>query len=428
MAAIAEVHARQILDSRGNPTIETEVRLDDGAKGVASVPSGASTGKSEALELRDREEKAFGGLGVLRAIRNAEEKIAPAIRGLDAARQGLIDRVMIDLDGTRNKRKLGANAILSVSLATAKAAAASLGVPLYRALGGMRANLLPVPMMNILNGGRHSDAPIEFQEFMICPFGAATFSDALRMGAEIFHALKSELTRRGLSTAVGDEGGFAPQLPSIEAAIELILKAVELAGCRSGLSRKDADVFLALDCAASEFYLPKKRLYRYAKSKRKRELDSAGQIEYLAGLCAAYPIGSVEDGMAEQDWEGWILLTEALGGRVRLVGDDLLTTNPVLLERAIARKAADAILIKPNQIGTLSETLDAIELGQSAGWRCIVSHRSGETEDALIADLAVGMRTGWIKAGAPSRGERLAKYNRLLRIEEELGSSAAYGA
>ncbi len=428
MAAIAEVHARQILDSRGNPTIETEVRLDDGAKGIASVPSGASTGKSEALELRDREKTAFGGLGVLHAIRNVEEKIAPAIRGLDAAQQGVIDRIMIDLDGTKNKRKLGANAILSVSLATAKAASASLGVPLYRALGGMRANLLPVPMMNILNGGRHSDAPIEFQEFMICPFGAATFSEALRMGAEIFHALKAELARRGLSSAVGDEGGFAPQLSSAEAAIELILEAVEQAGGRPGLSRRNADVFLALDCAASEFYLPEKRLYRYAKGGRKREFDSAEQIEYLSGLCAAYPIGSIEDGLAEQDWDGWASLTETLGGRICLVGDDLLTTNPALLKKAIAQKAANAILIKPNQIGTLSETLDVIELGQSAGWRCIVSHRSGETEDALIADLAVGMRTGWIKAGAPSRGERLAKYNRLLRIEEELGSSAAFGA
>ena len=417
MTAIARVHARQILDSRGNPTVEVDVTLDDGSLGRAAVPSGASTGAHEAVELRDGDKSRWGGKGVSKAVAGVNGEIASAVAGRDAEDQAGLDRAMIALDGTANKARLGANAILGVSLATAKAAANSLGQPLYRYIGGAEANLLPVPMMNILNGGVHADNGIDFQEFMVVPAGAPSFAEALRCGAEIFHALKSALHEAGLSTSVGDEGGFAPAIHSTREALDFIEKAVSASGYALG-----KDVLLAVDCAASEYF--KDGAYRM--DGEGKTLSSADNVEFLADLAANYPMASIEDGMAEDDWAGWKLLTERLGERVQLVGDDLFVTNVERLERGIEDGIANSILIKVNQIGTLTETVDAVRLAHSNGYTAVMSHRSGETEDSTIADLAVALNCGQIKTGSLARSDRVAKYNQLLRIEEELGSAARY--
>jgi enolase len=412
MTRIADVRARQILDSRGNPTIEVDVLLESGASGRAAVPSGASTGVHEAVELRDGGEE-FGGKGVTQAVANVRGEIAAAVRGTDADEQEALDRTLIELDGTPNKGRLGANAILGVSLANAKAAAADAGHSLFRHLGGVDARVLPVPMMNVINGGAHADNSIDLQEFMVVPVGADTFAEALRIGAETYHALAKVLSARGLSTAVGDEGGFAPDLPSTEAAIEAILEAAANAG-------HGDRVAIALDPASSEFY--EGGTYRYEG----RESDGAGMADFYAGLADRYPIVSIEDGVAEDDWDAWKALTERIGDRVQLVGDDLFVTNPERLQQGIERGVANSILVKVNQIGTLSETLAAIELAHANGYSAVMSHRSGETEDTTIADLAVATGVGQIKTGAPARTDRVAKYNQLLRIEEELGSAAVY--
>ena len=419
---IISIHGREILDSRGNPTVEVDVALACGAFGRAAVPSGASTGEHEALELRDGDKSRYKGKGVTKAVENINKIIAPALLGEDASNQRLIDKKMLDLDGTPTKSKLGANAILGVSLAVAKAAADALAMPLYRYIGGTNAHVLPVPMMNIINGGSHSDAPIAFQEFMIRPIGASTLKEAVRMGAEIFHELKTVLHNRGLSSAVGDEGGFAPALDGTEDALDCILKAINLAGYKAG-----EQVTIALDCASSEFY--ENGVYDYTKfegnkgAKRNRE----EQVAYLQELVSKYPIDSIEDGMSENDWEGWKLLTDAIGKKCQLVGDDLFVTNVDFLRRGIAEGCGNSILIKVNQIGTLTETLDAIEMAHRHGYTTVTSHRSGETEDATIADIAVATNSGQIKTGSMSRSDRMAKYNQLIRIEEELGEVAQFG-
>ena len=420
MNIILDVHARQILDSRGNPTVEVDVITDSGARGRAAVPSGASTGEYEAVELRDGG-KEYLGKGVLKAVENVNDIIAEEIIGMNVFDQNLIDKVLIELDGTPNKSKLGANAILGVSLAVAKAAAEELGIPLYRYVGGVSANNLPVPMMNIINAGSHSDAPIAFQEFMIMPVKAESFSQALQMGSEIFHNLKKVLHDRGLSTAVGDEGGFAPTFEGTEDALETIKKAVEKAGYKFG-----DEVKIALDCASSEFY--ENGIYDYTKfeGEKGKKRTSAEQVAYLTELVNKYPIISIEDGMDENDWDGWKLLTEAIGDRVQLVGDDLFVTNVERLEKGIAQGVGNSILIKVNQIGTLTETIAAVDMAHRAGYTSIMSHRSGETEDNTIADLAVALNTRQIKTGSASRSDRMAKYNQLLRIEEELGEVAYY--
>jgi enolase len=417
MTRIASVHARQILDSRGNPTVEADVRLDDGSLGRAAVPSGASTGAHEAVELRDGDKSRWGGKGVEKAVANVNGEIAGAVVGRDAEDQVGLDQALIALDGTENKGRLGANAILGVSLATAKAAAASLGLPLYRYVGGAEANLLPVPMMNILNGGVHADNGIDFQEFMILPVGAPNFAEALRCGAEIFHALKSALHSAGLSTAVGDEGGFAPAIRNSREALDFIEKAVSAAGYKLG-----DDVLLALDCAASEYF--KDGAYRMEGEGK--TLSPAENADFLAGLASDYPIASIEDGMAEDDATGWKALTDKLGSRVQLVGDDAFVTNVTRLQWGIDHGIANSILIKVNQIGTLSETIDAVRLAHTNGYTAVMSHRSGETEDSTIADLAVALACGQIKTGSLARSDRTAKYNQLLRIEEELGAAARY--
>ncbi|MBI4318403.1 MAG: phosphopyruvate hydratase [Chloroflexi bacterium] len=417
MIAIENIKAREILDSRGNPTVEVEVTLVDGTIGRAAVPSGASTGAYEALELRDGDSARYRGQGVLKAVANVNEKIAPRLIGMSAFEQLNIDRRMLDLDGTPNKSNFGANAILGVSLGIAHAAANFLGVPLYRHLGGVSARVLPVPMFNILNGGKHAEDSTDLQEFMILPVGASSFREALRIGSEVFWALKKVLKNRGLGTGVGDEGGFAPTLKSNAEAVELILQAIEAAGYRPG-----ADVYLGLDPAASELYSEGK----YVLAREGIKLSSSQMVEFYAKWVEKYPIISIEDGLAEDDWEGWRELTARLGDRVQIVGDDLFVTNVDRLGRGIKEKSANSILIKVNQIGTLSETLDAIQMAARASLTAVVSHRSGETEDTTIAHIAVGLNTGQIKAGAPSRGERLAKYNELLRIEEELGPTAQY--
>ncbi|HEY8470977.1 MAG TPA: phosphopyruvate hydratase [Longimicrobiales bacterium] len=418
MSAIREVRAREILDSRGNPTVEADVVLESGAWGRAAVPSGASTGEFEALELRDGDRKRYGGKGVLQAVANVNTRIAPAVRGLEASDQRAVDRAMIELDGTPNKASLGANAILAVSLACARAAAAEAGLPLYRYLGGDDATLLPVPLMNILNGGAHAANNVDLQEFMIAPVGASSFPEALRIGVEVFHALKRVLSERGKGTGVGDEGGFAPDLGSNEEAIQLILEAIEAAGYRPG-----EDVVLALDAAASELF--QDGTYVFHKSTGERR-SSDEMIEFWREWVERYPIVSIEDPLDENDWAGWQALTRAIGDRVQLVGDDLFVTNTERLERGIREGVANAILIKVNQIGTLTETLDAIDLARRSGYRYIISHRSGETEDTFIADLAVATRSGQIKTGSASRTDRVAKYNQLLRIAAELGDRAAY--
>jgi enolase 1/2/3 len=417
MAAIVDVAAREILDSRGNPTVEVEVTLDSGAVGRAAVPSGASTGTHEAVELRDGDPARFGGKGVRRAVANVEGEIFEAISGMDPTEQVKIDEILIDLDGTPNKSRLGANALLGVSLATAKAAAADLGQPLFRYVGGTFARTLPVPMMNIVNGGRHADNPIDFQEFMIQPVGAGTMAEAVRMGAEIFAALKKALAADGHNTNVGDEGGFAPNLASADAALAFIARACEAAGYAPGI-----DVTFALDPAASEFF----RNGKYVLAGEGRTLDAEGMVRTLEELANRYPIVSIEDGCAEDDWEGWRLLTDTLGQRMRIVGDDLFVTNPERLRRGIEEGAANAILIKVNQIGTLSETLETMEIAHRAGFATVISHRSGETEDTTIADLAVATNCGQIKTGSLSRSERIAKYNQLIRIEQALGPAARY--
>jgi enolase len=417
MTAIVDIHARQILDSRGNPTVEVDVTLEDGSMGRAAAPSGASTGAHEAVELRDGDKSRWGGKGVNRALQAANGEIAQAVVGLDAEDQAAIDAEMIALDGTQNKSRLGANAILGVSLATAKAAADALGVPLYRYVGGVDANLLPVPMMNILNGGVHADNGIDFQEFMVMPVGAPDFAEALRCGAEIFHALKSALHQAGLSTSVGDEGGFAPAIDTPREALDFILRAVESVGYKAG-----DDVLLALDPAASEFFKDGK----YELTGERRSLTPAEMADYYVDLASAYPIASIEDGMAEDDMVGWKSLTEKLGSRVQLVGDDLFVTNVKRLSQGIADEIANSILIKVNQIGTLTETIEAVRLAQTNSYTAVMSHRSGETEDSTIADLAVALSCGQIKTGSLARSERTAKYNQLLRIEEELGDTARY--
>lgn len=422
MSIIESVFARQILDSRGNPTIEVDVVTENGIMGRAAVPSGASTGEHEAVELRDGDKSKYLGKGVLKAVDNVNEVIAPEIIGYSIFEQKIIDQLMIDLDGTENKSKLGANAILGVSLAVAKAAAIELDLPLFRYIGGVNAHVLPVPMMNIINGGSHSDAPIAFQEFMIRPVGAPTFSEALRMGAEIFHHLKKILKDKGLSTAVGDEGGFAPNFSGgTEEALDAVLKAVEQAGYKAG-----SDITIAMDCASSEFFVDGKYDYTKFEGKGAKIRTSKEQVDYLAELISKYPIDSIEDGCDENDWAGWKMLTEKIGDKCQLVGDDLLVTNVKFLDRAIKEKAANSILIKVNQIGTLSETLAAIEMAHKAGWTAVVSHRSGETEDNTIADIAVATNAGQIKTGSMSRSDRMAKYNQLLRIEEELDDVAYY--
>lgn len=417
MAMITEVYAREILDSRGNPTVEVEVCLEDGAVGRAAVPSGASTGVHEAVELRDGDAERYLGKGVTKAVDNVNDIIAEAIIGLEATRQTEIDELLVRLDGTPNKGRLGANAILGVSMAVAKAAAASVGLPLYLYLGGVAAKELPVPMMNILNGGQHADNNVDIQEFMIMPVGAKSFSEALRMNAEIYHNLKALLKSKGLSTALGDEGGFAPNLSCNSEAIEVILEAVEKAGYKPG-----KDIVIALDVASSEFYEDGK----YNLAGEGIVKTSEEMVDYLAGLCEKYPIISIEDGMAEDDWDGWKKLTKKLGKKVQLVGDDLFVTNEERLVQGIKKGVANAILIKVNQIGTLTETFNAIETAKRAGYTCIISHRSGETEDTTLADIAVAVNAGQIKTGAPARTDRVAKYNQLLRIEEDLGKAAKY--
>ncbi len=418
MSIITEVIAREILDSRGNPTVEVDVILEDGILGRAAVPSGASTGAYEAAELRDEDMSRYGGKGVLTAVDNVNDKIAPEIIDMDAFDQIGIDRLMIDMDGTSNKSNLGANAILGVSLAAARAASEFLGIPLYRYIGGVSSCTLPVPMMNILNGGKHADSSVDMQEFMAMPVGAETFSEALRMGAEVFHSLKKVLKGRGLNTAYGDEGGFAPNLGSNEEAIQIIVEAIEQAGYRPG-----EEIYIALDPACSEFFEDGK----YHLKGENRVLTSAEMVDYWASLVNKYPIISIEDGLAEDDWEGWHLLTERIGDHVQLVGDDLFVTNTERLSRGIREQTANAILIKVNQIGTLTETLEAIEMAKRAGYTAVLSHRSGETEDTTIADISVATNCGQIKTGAPNRTDRVAKYNQLLRIEEQLSEVAKYG-
>ena len=425
MSAICNVHAREILDSRGNPTVEVDVTLECGTIGRAAVPSGASTGEHEAVELRDGDKKRYLGKGVLKAVENVNKKINPKLKGMCVLGQAEIDRTMIDLDGTSTKKSLGANAILGVSLACAKAAANCLDVPLYRYIGGVNAKVLPVPMMNIINGGAHSDAPIDFQEFMIRPVGARSFHEGLRMGTEVFHALKSVLKKRGLSTAVGDEGGFAPNLKGIEDALDVIMEAIKVAGYKPGRKSDKGDVCIALDPASSEFFIDGK--YNFKKAGKGMVKTSEEMVKYYAKLTSDYPIDSIEDGMAEGDWKGWNLLTAAIGHKTQLVGDDLFVTNVEYLAKGIKEKSANSILIKVNQIGSLTETLDAIEMAHRAGWTAVVSHRSGETEDATIADISVATNAGQIKTGSASRTDRICKYNQLLRIEEELGDLAIYG-
>lgn len=428
---IIDVEGREILDSRGNPTIEVEVTLDSGFTGVAAVPSGASTGENEAIELRDKDPKRYGGKGVLKAVKNVNDVIAPAVVGMNALDQREIDALMIKLDGTKNKAKLGANAILGVSLAVAKAAAAELEIPLYRYIGGTNAYVLPVPMMNIINGGAHSDAPIAFQEFMIRPVGAKNEAEGVRMGAEVFHALQKVLKGRGLSTAVGDEGGFAPALKGIDDALDCIVEAIKAAGYKPG-----KDVTIALDCAASEFSVKKGNKFSYdysqlnnglKKDPKGKLLSGDEQVAYLEKLCKKYPIDSIEDGMDQNDWDGWVKLTKAIGDHVQLVGDDLFVTNVSYLEKGIKKGAGNSILIKVNQIGSLTETLDAIEMAHRNGYTTVTSHRSGETEDTTIADIAVATNSGQIKTGSLSRTDRIAKYNRLMKIELELGKRSCYG-
>ena len=417
MTAIIDIIGREILDSRGNPTVEVDVVLEDGVMGRAAVPSGASTGAHEAVELRDGDAKRYNGKGVLKAVEAVNTEIFGALSGLDAEDQRAVDAALIALDGTKNKSRLGANAILGVSLAVAKAASEASGLPLYRYVGGAQAHILPVPMMNIINGGAHADNPIDIQEFMIMPVGAATLADAVRTGAEIFHTLKKNLQAAGHNTNVGDEGGFAPNLKSADEALAFIVASIEKAGYKPGI-----DVMLALDCAATEFYKDGK----YHLAGEGKTLDSAGMAAYLADLASRYPILSIEDGMAEDDWAGWKLLTEKLGSSVQLVGDDLFVTNTERLSRGIAQATANSILVKVNQIGTLSETLDAVSMAQRAGYTAVMSHRSGETEDSTIADLAVATNCGQIKTGSLCRSDRLAKYNQLIRIEGELGATARY--
>jgi enolase len=417
VTAIIDIHARQILDSRGNPTVEVDVLLDDGSFGRAAVPSGASTGAHEAVERRDGDASRWGGKGVDQAVDAVNEEITDAVLGMDAEDQADLDRAMIELDGTENKGRLGANAILGVSLAVAKAAAEARGLPLYRYVGGVSAHLLPVPMMNIINGGEHADNPIDFQEFMIVPVGAINIVEAVRCGSEIFHTLKKGLHDKGLSTSVGDEGGFAPNIGSTTEALDFIMQSIEKAGYKPG-----EDVMLALDCAATEFY----KNGKYDISGEGRIFDSHEMAEYLADLTRRYPIFSIEDGMGEDDWEGWKALTDLVGDKVQLVGDDLFVTNPVRLKRGIDGGIANSLLVKVNQIGTLTETLEAVSMAQRAGYTAVMSHRSGETEDATIADLAVATNCGQIKTGSLARSDRLAKYNQLIRIEEELGDAARY--
>lgn len=420
MGQIIGIHSRQILDSRGNPTVEVEVYTDQGAVGRAAVPSGASTGAHEACELRDNDKNYFLGKGVLQAVNNVKSVLNEELRGFQITEQNAIDAKMIEIDGTENKSKLGANAILGVSLACAKAAAMETGQELYRYIGGVNANTLPIPMMNILNGGSHADNSIDFQEFMVMPVGAQSFSHALQMGTEIFHSLKSVLKGKGYSTNVGDEGGFAPNLKSNDQAIEVILKAIEKAGYKAG-----KEVFIALDPASSEYYLPKEKVYHLHKSTGEK-LTSAQMVDYWADWAKKYPIISIEDGMAEDDWEGWKLMTDKLGKKIQLVGDDLFVTNPERLQMGIDKKVANSILVKVNQIGTLTETINAVSLANRNSYTAVMSHRSGETEDTTIADLAVALNTGQIKTGSASRTDRIAKYNQLLRIEESLGEQAVY--
>ena len=417
MTAIVDIHAREILDSRGNPTVEVDVRLESGAFGRAAVPSGASTGTHEAVELRDGDKKRYGGKGVLRALEAVNGEIFDVLSGLDAEDQAKIDQSMITLDGTSNKGRLGANAILGASLAVAKAAAVQAGLPLYRYVGGAGARTLPVPQMNIVNGGAHADNAIDFQEFMILPVGAKTFAEGLRMGAEVFHALKTQLKQAGHNTNVGDEGGFAPNLKGADQVLAFVMKAIEAAGYRPG-----EQVALGLDAAASEFF----KAGKYAMEGEGKTLDAAGMVKFYQDLASRYPIVTIEDGMAEDDWDGWAALTAAIGGKVQIVGDDVFVTNSARLRQGIERGVANAILVKVNQIGTLTETLEAVEIAHKAGYRAVMSHRSGETEDATIADLAVATNCGQIKTGSLSRSDRLAKYNQLLRIEAELGASARY--
>lgn len=421
MSLIIDVHARQILDSRGNPTIEVDVLTENGAFGRAAVPSGASTGAHEAVELRDNDKSKYMGKGVLKAVANVNDIIAKELQGVDVFDQNSIDALMIALDGTENKSKLGANAILGVSLAAAKAAAEESRQPLYRYIGGVNANTLPIPMMNIVNGGSHSDAPIAFQEFMIMPVGAPSFSEALRWGSEVFHNLKKILHDRGLSTAVGDEGGFAPTFDGTEDAVETIIKAIEKAGYKAG-----EDICLAFDCASSEFYVDGKYDYTKFEGEKGAIRTSAEQADYLAELSSKYPVISIEDGMHEDDWAGWKLLTDKIGSRVQLVGDDLFVTNTKRLQKGINEGIANSILVKVNQIGSLTETINAVTLAQTNGYTSVMSHRSGETEDSTIADLAVALNCGQIKTGSLSRSDRMAKYNQLLRIEEELGPNAKF--
>ncbi len=420
MSLIESIHARQILDSRGNPTVEVDVVTDSGAFGRAAVPSGASTGTHEAVELRDGDKKVYVGKGVLKAVENVNTKIASEIVGFDVFDQNLLDKIMLELDGTPNKGNLGANAILGTSLAIAKAAAAEAGLPLYRYIGGVSANTLPVPMMNILNGGSHADNSIDFQEFMVMPVKADTFSEALRMGTEVFHTLKKVLHDQGLSTNVGDEGGFAPNIKSNEEAIEVVLRAIEKAGFKPG-----EDIYIAMDAASSEFYDAKSNTYTFKKSDGKK-LSSAEMVDYWASWAAKYPIISIEDGMAEDDWTGWKGLTDKIGKKVQLVGDDLFVTNVTRLQDGIDKGVANSILVKVNQIGSLTETIAAVNLAKRNAYKSVMSHRSGETEDSTIADLAVALNTGQIKTGSASRSDRMAKYNQLIRIEEELGEVAYF--
>lgn len=420
---ISEIRGREILDSRGNPTIEAEVVLENGVTGRASVPSGASTGENEALELRDAEQNRYNGKGVSKAVCNVNERIAPVLRGHSVFEQRNLDCMMLELDGTSNKRNLGANAVLGVSLAIARAAANVCGMPLYRYIGGINAHLLPVPMMNLLNGGRHSDAPVAFQEFMIRPVGAGSIRHAVQMGAEVFDALKSVLKKKGYGTGVGDEGGFAPALKGTEEALDVLVQAIEAVGYIPG-----AEITLALDCAASEYHRGGIYDYTIFEGSHGLKRTSEEQVDYLERLIETYPIDSIEDGMGENDWEGWAMLTRRIGKRCQLVGDDLFVTNVKYLSKGIERNCANSVLVKVNQIGTLSETLDTIELARRNGYTTIISHRSGETEDTTIADIAVAVNAGQIKTGSMSRSDRTAKYNQLIRIEEELGSSARYGA
>jgi len=418
MSAIIDVHGRQILDSRGNPTVEVEVHLESGAKGRAIVPSGASTGTREAVELRDGDPKSYLGKGVGKAVRNVNRVIGPKLLGFDATEQGFIDQMMIELDGSENKGRLGANAILGVSLAVARSAADGCGLPLYQYLGGVGGRTLPVPMLNILNGGSHADNNVDIQEFMVMPVGARSFSEALRMGVETFHHLKKVLKAKGLNTNVGDEGGFAPLLRSNAEAIEVILEAIGKAGYKPG-----KDIGIALDAAASEFF--EKGRYHFRKSDGSKR-SPEGMVKYYEGLCRQYPIVSIEDGFAENDWKGWKAFTQAMGKKIQIVGDDVFVTNPKILRKGIEQGIANSVLVKLNQIGTVSETIDAVEMAKRAGWTAVVSHRSGESEDSTIADFVVAMNTGQIKTGSASRTDRLAKYNQLLRIEEELGPSGRF--